>query len=99
MRLLVCAAASILLAGADALALDDTPTQAVYVPRHEAVRTGAPLKRQAVAAVSLAKPPASPVQKRAPLAVLAQQGYTPAPCRAASCAPDFNVRGRIGGSP
>ena len=96
MRLLVCAAASVLLVSDYALALDDTPTQPTYVAPHEAVRAAAPVRRQEIAAVLPAKPPAT---QRAPTAVLAREKFTPPPCRALRCAPELPARGWISGSP
>ncbi len=95
MRLLVCAAASMVLVGADALALDDTPTQPTYVQRHEVVRSPAPLKlirREPVVA-------APPHKKRDPAVVLAQEKFRPSPCRAMPCVPDLSLRGPVSGSP
>lgn len=93
MRLLVCAAASMLLFGADALALDDTPTQPTYVWPREVVRAVMPVKRVPAVAIEL------PVKKRAPLVVLAQEKIAPPPCREPHCAPESPLRGRDVGSP
>src|SRR5471032_3195373 len=99
MRLLVCAAASVLLISDYALALDDTPTGPAYVSPREAVRAVAPPRRQAAAVLPAALSGKSPAPKRVPAIVLAEEKFRPPPCRALSCATAFPSRSRIGGPP
>ncbi len=54
MRIDLCVAASLMLASGAALALDDTPTQAVFQPRLEEVR--APLRQRGDAVATPAPP-------------------------------------------
>ena len=91
MRLLVCAAASMLLVGADALALDDTPIQPAAVWPREAVRAVVPARHAPAVAL--------PARKRVPLVELAQEKFAPPPCRALPCATESPLRSRTGGSP
>ena len=99
MRLLVCAAASVLLISDYALALDDTPTGPAYVAPREAVRVVAPPRRQAAAVLPAALSGKPPDPKRVSAVVLAEEKFRPPPCRALSCATAFPSRSRIGGPP
>ena len=99
MRLLVCAAASMLLLAADALALDDTPIQPTYAWPREAVRAVAPAKHAPIVAVDVAIAGGLPAKKRVPPVALAQEKIAPPPCRVLPCAPESPLRSSKGATP